>query len=343
MLFSRDLAFPPAPSSTLLISGTSSSAFENVHLPAFRTALRRRRDGRTPLLDQILEKVESISESLLQDLLAIPKDLPGRSSLAGEYESSAEQALERIVLILESQLPSGKGDPAFAIGTTTFLGRLALHLSHGPLASCASFVADSKSAWRCRMCERLTDHVTILSGQSGDFRQCLRKLRRQSSELRQSELASRAQDDLLISAPQSPSNAISDRLHVTLLGLTKWLLDDQLVPGGSDKQTAATAIAAFAQGAIHAYQFNASATDRDVLQALAGVEGQSTETAVIAALQRHQVMLNPVLRNLKQRDGAKVDRLSILLPLGTPALATDYTSPLPIAKPAPRFGMLATI
>jgi cell division inhibitor SulA len=61
------------------------------------------------------------------------------------------------------------------------------------------------------------------------------------------------------------------------------------------------------------------------------------------AKKRNQLLLAPILRQLRQKAPSKGARQSLLLPFGSVNMSHDYVSPLVVAKPAQRFGMLSTV
>lgn len=93
-LFSSSIPFPTlnsalAPSSTL---------------PTFRTALRKRVQGRSPLVDAVVKELEGLGEALREDVGV----LRGVESLERSFEASAREALDGLVRALRAELEDAR-------------------------------------------------------------------------------------------------------------------------------------------------------------------------------------------------------------------------------------------
>lgn len=110
-----DLTYPSIPTAALTSTGQSTS------LHPFLASLRQRSSGRTPLLDDVLSSLESASAALKRDAEGLSGDL------RSQYQAGVEDALERLVKVLQDALSSTSGYER-VVERSLFVGRVALYI-----------------------------------------------------------------------------------------------------------------------------------------------------------------------------------------------------------------------
>lgn len=103
----------------------NSSLPPSASLPTFRTALRKRVLGRTPLIEAVVRELEGLAEGLRDDVGV----LRGVEALEREFEASARTALDGVVRVLKAELEQANGlAEDDGVRKELFLGRIAAHL-----------------------------------------------------------------------------------------------------------------------------------------------------------------------------------------------------------------------
>ncbi|WWD16437.1 hypothetical protein CI109_100863 [Kwoniella shandongensis] len=118
-LFS-DITFPSAPAMSF------SAASHNSAFTSFLSTLKKRTSYRTPLLDQVLSSLESAAAAIKADMEGLP------SALHDGYVSKVKTALDDLVKALEKVLESMgsvRGDGKGGVEAEMFVGRVALYLA----------------------------------------------------------------------------------------------------------------------------------------------------------------------------------------------------------------------
>lgn len=108
-----DLNYPTIP--TTALAGASTS------LQPFLSSLKQRSSGRTPLLDSVLTSLETASSALRRDTESLTGDL------RVGYQSGAEEALRRLVQVLQDALSAITQERV--VECSLFVGRVALYLA----------------------------------------------------------------------------------------------------------------------------------------------------------------------------------------------------------------------
>jgi len=129
-LFAPSLPFPTPSAPTASASATRAPA---ASLPTFRTALRKRVAGRTPLVEAVVHELENLASSLRDDIGVLRETAEGTpagdSPLERAFGASAREALDGVVRVLKAELEEANGfDLAQGIRQELFLGRVAVHL-----------------------------------------------------------------------------------------------------------------------------------------------------------------------------------------------------------------------
>ena len=105
--------------STTLAGSTAS-------LDSFLVAVRKRRSGRTPLLDSILTSLEDQAKTLREDLTDLP------APLRAEYGRRVETTIRELATHLRAQLDEAQNRPEESwqkISAELLVGRMALYLA----------------------------------------------------------------------------------------------------------------------------------------------------------------------------------------------------------------------
>lgn len=120
--FFAPIAFPDHRSTT--------SSFTSTDLPAFTSALKKRLQSRTPILDRRLAELEQMAAEIRSDLRSL-KQSPTDATLLDQYRQSATVAAKGMVNTLSKALETVREqstDKAERATTCLFVGRLALAL-----------------------------------------------------------------------------------------------------------------------------------------------------------------------------------------------------------------------
>lgn len=128
-LFAPSIPFP----SLSTAASTSTTRGPAASLPTFRTALRKRVAGRTPLVEAVVHELETLASALRDDIGVLRESADGTpagdSALERAFGASAREALDGVVRVLKAELEEANGfDLAEGIRRELFLGRVAVHL-----------------------------------------------------------------------------------------------------------------------------------------------------------------------------------------------------------------------
>ncbi|GMK59894.1 hypothetical protein CspeluHIS016_0901110 [Cutaneotrichosporon spelunceum] len=317
-----DVTFPSASA----LAGSSGAGFA-----AFLGNLKKRVAHRTPLLDSVLSGLESAAADIAADLTGLPQNLGDdyRSKLGGTGSIEAELFIGRVALFLAHASPflSDLG----AVGTDMPRARAALMETH----------TESTVQWQAAAVDAA--HAALLP---------LFDTHRGPAQVR-----------ALWQGPHptapSPQLLTSLTLLVTAvrrLGTPPGVELDSVPRLLRAFRTEARDLEGLAAQAAFDLAFIDMLTEDDIgsdpiikslLDGVAGDFGRRLSELVDEALRRTQVVLYPLIEHLPPVERGKRERTGALMRLGGPALrggvGTEFKSPLAVARPGKRFGMLSIV
>ncbi|TXT07513.1 hypothetical protein VHUM_03233 [Vanrija humicola] len=362
-----DIAFPPAPVSSIG-AGTNSAAFNT-----FLSTVQKRASFRTPLLDSVLTVLESAASDLKADLAGLPE------TFYGEYRTKVTTALDAFVNSLGDVLAAvgGHRDATGSVEAELFVGRVALYVVHTSpfltdltgdtgvdLAAIKNELMEihesSTSQWQEKI---VATQVASLQPLFADHRGAdeIRASWQGSHPTQPSVLLVEALTDLVkgvrkLGIPPTTNVPIVPNL------LSAFTAEVRGLEGWRREGDEAVAQAAVDLGFLTLLKGDDVAKDEVVNKLLAKValaELKSTLPAVLLeSLRRTQLVLGPLIGHLARPTGANPvgravgadARNAALLRLGAPGLAArgagvgaDFKSPIAVAKPAKRFGLLSIV
>lgn len=378
-----DVAFPSASA----LAGSSGTGFAT-----FLDTLKKRATHRTPLLNSVLDALESAASDISKDLGGLPR------TLYGDYAGKLTSALNALVQALGDVLAEAGGhrDKTGSVEAELFVGRVALYLSQS-----SGFLADLSGATGVDLGKSSSSFFWVhCVGRRADEadkpKAALMETHAESTVQWQAASIDAALAALLplFDVHRGPAQVRAEwqGAHPTapsasvLASLTKLVSAARRlgVPPDVQLETVPRLLRAFraavrdldgwksganasgeqagelaAQGAFDlAFIDLLTSDDIKVDNMINGLLAKSTAGAVeksfatslpdlaTEALRRTQVVLHPLVAHLPPAQRADT-RNAALLRLGAPALrggvGAEFKSPLAVARPRKRFGLLSIV
>ncbi|KAL4241838.1 Conserved oligomeric Golgi complex subunit 1 [Abortiporus biennis] len=352
---------PPAfPTHTFHTTSTNTS------FQKYKNTLRHQLQGRTPLLNSLLENLEHRAREMHVDLQSIKSSDEDSQSLADglieTYRSESDRLCNNIDQLLDSRLNKEADDTDLAIGCVLFIGRIASELSFGSyfvhIVGCDT---NSLEAFRSKM-RSLNQHA-VQQWQHHAVSDAMRSYwpagKSISPPVRLPEKG--------VQKPHPSSNlvntllALSASLQQLSLPPTEakrreWvipLLDDYAyrylkhlhADVSSNEQTAwdlmfiGVLLDSWGKGKSPTRLKIDEAISRSLSEAKSDEDGMK---AILECLSRTQVLLASLLPSLPSSSipKTKTERPSSLLHFGSPSIGSQFEPVVDMVKPSPRFGLL---
>lgn len=350
-----DVTFPSASA----LAGSSGAGFA-----AFLGNLKKRVAHRTPLLDSVLSGLESAAADIAADLTGLPQNL------GDDYRSKLGGALGALVHALNDVLSEAGGhrDKTGSIEAELFIGRVALFLAHAsPFLSDLGAVGTDMPRARAALMETHTESTVQWQAAAVDAAHAallpLFDTHRGPAQVR--------------ALWQGPHPTAPSPQLLTSLTLLVTAVRRLGTPPGVELDSVPRLLRAFRTEARDLEGWEASSgegagelaaqaafdlafidmlTEDDIgsdpiikslLDGVAGDFGRRLSELVDEALRRTQVVLYPLIEHLPPVERGKRERTGALMRLGGPALrggvGTEFKSPLAVARPGKRFGMLSIV
>ncbi|KAL1411795.1 hypothetical protein Q8F55_002762 [Vanrija albida] len=364
-----DIAFPPAPVSSIG-AATNSSAFTT-----FLSTVQKRASFRTPLLDSVLTVLESAASDLKADLAGLPE------TFYGEYRSKVTTALDAFVNSLGDVLAAvgGHRDATGSVEAELFVGRVALYVVHtspfltdltgdtgvdlsGIKTELMEIHASSTNQWQEKI---VAAQVASLQPLFDEHRGAdeIRASWQGPHPTQPSVLLLEALTDLVKGVRRL---GIPPTINVPIVPnlLAAFTAEVRGLEGWRREGDEAVAQASVDLGFLTILKGDDLAKDDVVNKLLTRLPSPFAElksslpAILLESLRRTQLVLGPLIGHLARPTGAKPvgraagadARNAALLRLGAPSLAArgagvgaDFKSPIAVAKPAKRFGLLSIV
>ncbi|BEJ01631.1 hypothetical protein CcaverHIS631_0603130 [Cutaneotrichosporon cavernicola] len=350
-----DVAFPSASA----LAGSSGAGFAT-----FLRNLKKRAARRTPLLDSVLDGLEAAADDIAADLAGLPKNL------GDDYRSKLGGALGALVHALNDALSEAGGhrDKTGSIEAELFIGRIALFLAHAsPFLS--DLGADESDLPRAQVAlmETHTESTVQWQAAAVDAARAailpLFDVHRGPAQVRASWQGPH---------PTAPSPQLLTSLTLLVAAVRRLgvppVVELDSVPRllrafrteardlegweassgeGAGELAAQSAFDLAFLDLLTGDDISSDPIIKSLLDDVAGDFGQRLPELVGEALRRTQVVLHPLVEHLVPAERGKRERTGALLRLGAPALrggvGAEFKSPLAVARPGKRFGMLSIV